>query len=166
MLEGAPLATKQSSRNRGEGKMFKTIDSIAVRSEGVILLLGRLAIGALFLPTGLRHLMNLGAFAEDIGKDGMMGPLMPWAVVAAVVEFFSALAIVVGLKARLGALLLTLFTIAAAFLAQSPEFRAVDARRAHPLLPESVVDDKGHLRTSPDRHRLEAFFGAVFQRRA
>jgi putative oxidoreductase len=97
--------------------MFKTIDSIAVRSEGLILLLGRLAIGALFLPTGLRHLLNLAAFAEDIGKDGMMGPLMPWAVLAAVVEFFSALAIVVGLKARLGALLLALFTIAAAFLA-------------------------------------------------
>ncbi len=54
--------------------------------------------------------------------------------------------------------------IAAAFLAESPEFRAVDARRAHPLLPESVVDGKGHLRTSPDRHRLEAFFGAVFQK--
>ena len=26
-----------------------------------------------------------------------------------------------------------------------------------------TVDDKGHLRTSPDRHRLESFFGAVFQ---
>jgi 16S rRNA (cytosine967-C5)-methyltransferase len=54
--------------------------------------------------------------------------------------------------------------VAAAFLAESPGFRAIDARRAHPLLPESVVDDKGHLRTTPDRHRLESFFGAVFVR--
>jgi 16S rRNA (cytosine967-C5)-methyltransferase len=56
--------------------------------------------------------------------------------------------------------------VASAFLAESPDFRAVSARRAHPLLPESVVDDRGHLRTSPDRHRLEAFFGAVFVRSA
>ena len=53
-----------------------------------------------------------------------------------------------------------------AFLAASPEFGAVDARRAHPLLPESVVDANGHLRTTPDRHHLESFFGAVFQRSA
>jgi 16S rRNA (cytosine967-C5)-methyltransferase len=54
--------------------------------------------------------------------------------------------------------------VAEAFLAGSPTFRAVDARRTHPLLPESVVDANGHLRTTPDRHRLEAFFGAVFER--
>ena len=45
------------------------------------------------------------------------------------------------------------------------EFTLVDARTAHPALPASVVDEKGFLRTSPDRHGLEAFFGAVFTRR-
>ncbi len=54
--------------------------------------------------------------------------------------------------------------VARAFLAATPGFRAFDARRAHPLLPEAVVDDRGHLRTSPDRHHLESFFGAVFER--
>jgi putative oxidoreductase len=97
--------------------MFKTIDSIAVRSEGSILLLGRLAIGGLFLPTGWRHLGNLERFADDIGKDGLIGPLMGWAILAAVIEFFATLAIVVGFKTRLAAVLLTLFTLAAAFLA-------------------------------------------------
>jgi 16S rRNA (cytosine967-C5)-methyltransferase len=52
-----------------------------------------------------------------------------------------------------------------AFLRLSPDFTAVDARAAHPLLPTLVVDERGHLRTSPDRHGLEAFFGAVFERR-
>jgi hypothetical protein len=27
-----------------------------------------------------------------------------------------------------------------------------------------VIDAGGHLRTTPDRHGLEAFFGAVFER--
>jgi putative oxidoreductase len=97
--------------------MLKAIESIAVRHDGVVLLIGRVAIGTLFLCTGWRHLMNLQRFADDIGKDGLIGPLMGWAVLAAVIEFFSSLAIVAGYKTRLAALLLMLFTLAAAFLA-------------------------------------------------
>jgi 16S rRNA (cytosine967-C5)-methyltransferase len=55
--------------------------------------------------------------------------------------------------------------VAGAFLRLSPDFTAVDARAAHPLLSAQLVDNRGHLRTSPDRHGLEAFFGAVFERR-
>jgi 16S rRNA (cytosine967-C5)-methyltransferase len=55
--------------------------------------------------------------------------------------------------------------VADAFLRDAPEFAAVDASRAHPALPPAVVDERGHLRTAPDRHGLEAFFGAVFERR-
>jgi 16S rRNA (cytosine967-C5)-methyltransferase len=51
------------------------------------------------------------------------------------------------------------------FLAAHPGFAPVDARHAHPDLPPAVVDERGHLRTSPDRHGLEVFFGAVFERR-
>ena len=54
--------------------------------------------------------------------------------------------------------------IAAAFLNRAPDFAAVDARLAHPLLSPDLVDAGGHLRTSPERHALEAFFGAVFKR--
>ena len=43
-------------------------------------------------------------------------------------------------------------------------FQALDARTVHPLLPPSAVDDRGHLRTAPDRHGLEGFFGAVFEK--
>ena len=54
--------------------------------------------------------------------------------------------------------------VASAFLESNPSFRALDARRAHPLLPSAVVDAAGHLRTAPHPHELEAFFGAVFER--
>jgi 16S rRNA (cytosine967-C5)-methyltransferase len=54
--------------------------------------------------------------------------------------------------------------IADAFLASTPGFRPLSARDAAPALPEAVVDARGHLRTEPHRHGLEAFFGAVFER--
>lgn len=54
--------------------------------------------------------------------------------------------------------------VADAFLRLSPGFSHVDARTVHPFLSPALVDPRGHLRTSPDRHGLEAFFGAVFER--
>ncbi len=54
--------------------------------------------------------------------------------------------------------------VADAFLAGASAFGAIDARRAAPDLPAAVVDSRGHLRTLPHVHGLEAFFGAVFQR--
>ena len=47
----------------------------------------------------------------------------------------------------------------------APQFAAVHAGTAHPMLRGSVVDGRGHLRTQPHVHGLEAFFGAVFQRK-
>jgi 16S rRNA (cytosine967-C5)-methyltransferase len=54
--------------------------------------------------------------------------------------------------------------VADAFLAATSTFTRVDAREAAPALPASVIDARGHLRTEPHRHGLEAFFGAVFRR--
>ncbi len=54
--------------------------------------------------------------------------------------------------------------VAAAFLSSTPGFVALDAREAHPALPPDVIDERGHLRTVPHQHGLEAFFGAVFSR--
>ncbi len=50
------------------------------------------------------------------------------------------------------------------FLTRSPGFRAIDARAVHPDLSPELADSRGHLRTTPDRHGLEAFFGAVFEK--
>lgn len=96
--------------------MSQLLDSIAIRGEGVWLLIGRVVMGSLFLPTGLRKLLDPGTFAEYLGKKGMFEPLFFWAVVAACVEFFGSLAVVIGFQTRLAALLMVLFSIAAAFL--------------------------------------------------
>jgi 16S rRNA (cytosine967-C5)-methyltransferase len=55
--------------------------------------------------------------------------------------------------------------VAATFLGAHADFSPVDARSVAPDLPAAVVDSRGHLRTLPFAHGLEAFFGAVFERR-
>jgi len=54
--------------------------------------------------------------------------------------------------------------IADAFLATTPSFAPVHAGQATARLTPSLVDARGHLRTAPHLHGLEAFFGAVFER--
>jgi 16S rRNA (cytosine967-C5)-methyltransferase len=50
-----------------------------------------------------------------------------------------------------------------ALLADGAPFRAVDAREITGV-PAGAVDADGRLRTTPDQHGLECFFGAVLQR--
>jgi 16S rRNA (cytosine967-C5)-methyltransferase len=51
------------------------------------------------------------------------------------------------------------------FLAGTTGFVPLDARTVSPHLAPAVVDARGHLRTDPHLHRLEAFFAAVLERR-
>jgi 16S rRNA (cytosine967-C5)-methyltransferase len=55
--------------------------------------------------------------------------------------------------------------VADAFLATTPGFALLPAGQATSRLAETLVDARGHLRTQPHLHGLEAFFGAVFERR-
>jgi 16S rRNA (cytosine967-C5)-methyltransferase len=55
--------------------------------------------------------------------------------------------------------------VADAFLATTAGFAALHAGQATARLAETLVDARGHLRTQPHLHGLEAFFGAVFERR-
>ena len=55
--------------------------------------------------------------------------------------------------------------VADAFLATAPGFTALHAGQATTRLAETLIDQRGHLRTQPHVHNLEAFFGAVFERR-
>jgi 16S rRNA (cytosine967-C5)-methyltransferase len=54
--------------------------------------------------------------------------------------------------------------VAAAFLATTSGFTALHAAEATSRLAPALVDRRGHLRTQPHLHGLEAFFGAVFER--
>jgi putative oxidoreductase len=108
----------------------RILESIAVRGEGVFLLLGRLTIGLLYMPSGFGKLTGihgpgLDGFAQYLASKGVPGPAFAWAVVAAAVEFFASLAIVLGFQTRLAALLLVGFTIVAALIGH--QFWAVPA---------------------------------------
>jgi putative oxidoreductase len=99
----------------------RVLDSIAARSDGPILLLGRLLIGILYLPSGFGKLTGirgpgLEGFAHYLAGKGVPGPAIAWAVVAAAIEFFGSLALILGFQTRLVALLLAAFTIVAAIL--------------------------------------------------
>jgi 16S rRNA (cytosine967-C5)-methyltransferase len=54
--------------------------------------------------------------------------------------------------------------VAEAFLATTRGFVALHAAQATSRLAGALVDPRGHLRTQPHLHGLEAFFGAVFER--
>jgi len=54
--------------------------------------------------------------------------------------------------------------IADAFLGTTPAFAGADLRVVAPALAGDLVDRRGHLRTEPHRHQLEAFFAAAFVR--
>ena len=54
--------------------------------------------------------------------------------------------------------------VVSAFLASRPAFSPLPVSQAAPDVPDTLVDERGHLRTEPDSHGLEQFFGAVFTR--
>ena len=78
----------------------------------VILLLGRVALGAIFVKSGLQKLMALSAFAASLASRGVPQSSV-WAVIGATVEFVGGILIVTGLRTREASLLMVLFVIVA-----------------------------------------------------
>jgi putative oxidoreductase len=73
-------------------------------------------MSALFIPGGLRKLMDLGAFAATLHKQNV--PLADvLAPIGACVEFFGGIAVLVGFQLRIATLLMIVFTIIASFIA-------------------------------------------------
>jgi putative oxidoreductase len=81
-------------------------------NQDVILLLGRLALGAIFVKSGLQKLMALSAFAASLAGRGVPQSEM-WAVIGASVEVIGGILVVTGLKTRFASLLMILFVIVA-----------------------------------------------------
>ena len=86
--------------------------AVSVKREDVILLLGRLALGATFVKSGFLKLTALGAFAASLAGRGVPASSF-WAVVGATVEFVGGIMIVTGLKTRHASLMMILFVIVA-----------------------------------------------------
>jgi putative oxidoreductase len=96
--------------------MGSFIDRFAAAGGGLIMLLGRLALAAIFVPSGFNKLTHIDTFAHSLAARGVPMPGL-LAVIAGCVELFGSLAIVLGLKTRPAALLMAVFTACAALIA-------------------------------------------------
>jgi putative oxidoreductase len=92
------------------------LDRLASGGGSLFMLLGRVALAAIFVPSGFGKLAHIDVFAHTLAARGVpMSGLM--AVIGACVEFFGSLAVVLGFKTRYAALLMAAFTAFAAVIA-------------------------------------------------
>ena len=94
--------------------MAITQTSSTTPTQDGLALLGRIFLAALFVPAGIGKITG---FAGTVGYIGSVGLPLPQlgAVIAILVELGLGLLLLVGFKTRLAALLIAIFTLAAAF---------------------------------------------------
>ena len=119
---------------------LRVIDSLVLRCEPLILLLGRVCIGSLYLMSGTNHWLDLTLLTRFM--TGLPGSVYFWAMLAATIEVVSGAALVLGFRTRDFALLLVLFNLCAAVIGAS---LLVDYRRRHRTL--------GPIHPFLERHR-------------
>src|SRR5258706_14597455 len=104
-----------------------------VKSDDLVLLIGRLALGAIFVKSGMQKLMGLSAFAASLASRGVPQS-ETWAVIGATVEFVGGILIVTGFRVRPASLLMILFVIVATGISHRYwEFADAAARRARDI---------------------------------
>src|SRR5436190_20972003 len=96
--------------------MSSFVDGIAERGSDGLLLIGRILIAVLFVRAGWAHISDVSGFAAFLTGAGLPASYFV-AVIAACVAFFGSICVILGLGTRYAALLLALFTVAAALLA-------------------------------------------------
>jgi putative oxidoreductase len=96
-------------------------------TEDVILLLGRIALGAIFVKSGILKLLTLGVFAASLASRGIPQSAM-WAAIGATVECVGGILIVTGLKTRYASVLMIAFVIVATAISHR-YWEYVDAAR-------------------------------------
>jgi putative oxidoreductase len=87
-------------------------DAWAARSHDTLLLLARLALGAIFVLSGYTKLTGLAAFSASLKARGVPAEWF-WGPVGASVEFVGGILIILGLATRWASLLMILFVIVA-----------------------------------------------------
>lgn len=100
-------------------------DRIAESYGDILALIGRLCIGALFLPDAYGKIMNFSGFAASLAPKGLPFPTV-WAVLAIIAVGGGALGTILGYRTRLAAVLLIAFCIMANIT--SHQFWAVPAQ--------------------------------------
>jgi putative oxidoreductase len=98
--------------------------AVASNANSLVLLAGRILIGAIFLNAGVRKLLGFAATAGYFAKLGFPAPEL-FTVLAIVIEIGGAVLLIIGWRTRWIAWLLALFVLIAAFAAH--RFWQVDA---------------------------------------
>ena len=93
--------------------MAITNTSTTTPTQDGVALLGRVLIAALFIPAGFGKLMGFAGTTGYIASVGLPLPQVG-AVIAILVELVLGIALLVGFKTRIAALLIAIFTVAAA----------------------------------------------------
>jgi putative oxidoreductase len=104
-------------------------DRLSQPVEDALVLAGRLALGVIFVKSGLQKLLTLSAFAASLGARGIPQSGI-WAAVGATVEFVGGVLIVTGFKTRRASLLMILFVLVATGISHRFWEFADAARRA------------------------------------
>ena len=138
------------------------LSTAAVKSDDLVLLMGRLALGAIFVKSGLQKLMGLSAFAASLAQRGVPQSAT-WAVIGATVEFVGGILIVTGFRTREASLLMILFVIVATGISHRFWEYAEAARRLQESqFFKNLAIIGGFLLlfvTGPGRFGLDALFG-------
>ncbi len=103
------------------------------RVDDLALLLGRLLIAALFLPSGISKLMTFSQFAASLGQRGVPYPDV-LAGLGVAVEVLGPIALILGIWPRLTALAMIAFVASATLVSHRYwEFTDEAARRAQEI---------------------------------
>ena len=86
------------------------------RADDLALLVGRLLVASLFLPSGFNKLLTFASFSVSLAGRGLPYPEL-WAVAAIVIELAAGFALVIGVLPRWSPLALIAFTAVATWLA-------------------------------------------------
>lgn len=116
------MSNGTTAGNTGSFPALSYADGISAKGEDVILLAGRILLGAIYVQSGWRKLMDLTAFVQTMPRRGLPEFL---GYLAAPVEFLGGLCMVFGLATRYTSLVMFLFLIVATF--SSHRFWAAEA---------------------------------------
>jgi putative oxidoreductase len=111
-VRGRGMALGTSKPESSTPWILSRADSLAAHSQDLLLLLGRVLLGWIFVQSGWRKLMDIPGFVTTLPRRGLPDVL---GYIAPPVEFIGGVLILLGLATRYTALLILLFTIIATF---------------------------------------------------
>lgn len=100
----------------GNGAWLAPADKLAMQWGDVLLVLGRILIGWIFIRYGWEQLSDIPKFADSLARRGIPAFM---GYIAAPIDFFGGIALVLGLGTRYVAPLMLLFTIVATLISHS-----------------------------------------------